>query len=359
MKTASAVQIAEHLNEHKEDILAVYWERLRNSPSVLLRDPEVLSALRRQAAQTLSICADVLYSEGAFLDGIEPEPRELVAAGRTFRHLHPTETLRAASLLYDVVMDELTPMAGDPYSLTLAARTLHQTMMWRMEAMTTGYDAFLYRRFKEGYVAERFRLARDIHDHVSNSMTACLRSLELFEFHEGRNDTVARTNFERARSTLLESMSGMQRVIFELRHTSPLEQLGTSLQKFLNSVQGGNHITATVTGNECWLSPEYREELFLIVREALRNVLAHSGTAHAAVRVDVTPHHARAVIEDEGIGFDVPSVLNTGQDHGLSAMRERTEELGGRLTLTSAPGEGTVIDVLVPLPECECDRAPE
>lgn len=360
MKTASSESIAKHLDGRQDEILQAYWRRLLESGSILLRDPEILSALYRQACQTISACIEVLYSEGVLVGGTMPDARELVSSGRTYRHLHPTETLRASSMLYDVVMDELdqnTIVHRDAHSLILAGRTLHQTIMWRMEAMTTGYDAFLYRRFKEGYVAERYRLARDIHDRVSNSMSACLRSLELFEFYENRDDSAARENFERARSTLLESMSGMHRVISDLRHRSPIENLGTGLQKFLDSAQAGDHVAVTVTGNECWLSAEYREELFLIVREALRNSLAHSGGNRASVRVDVTPHYARAVIEDEGSGFDVRSVQQSGQDHGLSAMRERTEELGGRLTLTSALGEGTVIDVLVPLPECECDRA--
>jgi signal transduction histidine kinase len=106
-----------------------------------------------------------------------------------------------------------------------------------------------------------------------------------------------------------------------------------------------------LTGNECWLSRDCRDQLFIIVREALRNSLAHAGDATVAVWVDVTARNVHAVIEDNGTGFNTTTTERSGEAHGIASMRERTTMLGGTLTLSSTLGAGTVIDIRVPLPE--------
>ena len=89
------------------------------------------------------------------------------------------------------------------------------------------------------------------------------------------------------------------------------------------------------------------DEAFLIVREALRNALAHSDPGTIDVNVEIVPHELRASVVDDGGGF---AVDDTVPGFGLTSMRERAELLGGTTVLTASPGQPTRVDLTVPLP---------
>jgi signal transduction histidine kinase len=98
------------------------------------------------------------------------------------------------------------------------------------------------------------------------------------------------------------------------------------------------------------LGPAAGVQILRIVQEALTNVRKHAGSP---TRVDVALHakadHLMLAIADDGAGFD-PSVPGTGGKHyGLQVMRQRAERIGGRLTVRSAPGQGTRVEVCMPL----------
>jgi signal transduction histidine kinase len=92
-----------------------------------------------------------------------------------------------------------------------------------------------------------------------------------------------------------------------------------------------------------------RDEVFLIVREAVRNALNHGAPAEVVVTLAVTPHELRASVRDDGVGF---STQDDPPAHGLGlpAMRERAELVGGTIAISSGPG-GTHVQLVVPLPE--------
>jgi signal transduction histidine kinase len=87
---------------------------------------------------------------------------------------------------------------------------------------------------------------------------------------------------------------------------------------------------------------------FRIVQEALTNVARHAGVSHVNVDVWASAGSLGARIEDEGRGFDVEAALGA-RSSGLEGMRERSRLAGGRLTIESAPGEGTSLSVELPL----------
>ncbi|MFD4532999.1 sensor histidine kinase [Kitasatospora sp. NPDC058397] len=357
---AAVTSAADYLDSRRADILRTYRAGLREIGSVLDSQEDTWQELERQAGQVISVCVATLARGVPVPDRVASDPLELINAGRAVRHLHPIEALRANSLLFDVIMAETTKaLDRHPNSedlLGTMAHVLNRSVNQRAEAMMTGYDAFLYRRFKDGHLAERRRLAREIHDHISNSVSAALRGLELYEIYRDNAPTVAADRFDQARAVLLEALSAMHSTIAELRMFNPPGTVASGLQTFLASVQNGGMVDIRVTGNECWLPGEHREQIFVIIREALRNIFAHSHATRATVRLDVTPHCARVVIEDEGVGFDVATVLAQGRSHGLASMHERTELLCGRMRLASVPDVGTVIDLSIPLPPCECDH---
>ena len=89
-----------------------------------------------------------------------------------------------------------------------------------------------------------------------------------------------------------------------------------------------------------------RAELVLIIREALGNVIRHSGASRADVRLDADADAIQITVRDDGRGFD-PSAPRSGGD-GLSNMRARAASIGGRLNVRSSPGSGTVVEIAVP-----------
>lgn len=104
-------------------------------------------------------------------------------------------------------------------------------------------------------------------------------------------------------------------------------------------------VAIRVVGSSAWLPDRTRDEVFVIVREALRNAVRHSGAARITVEVDIAPDRVVAVVVDDGVGFDAARTTRT---NGLSSMAERAELLGGEVAVTSLPGQGTSVMVRIP-----------
>ena len=107
--------------------------------------------------------------------------------------------------------------------------------------------------------------------------------------------------------------------------------------------------SVTVRGDESLLAPPVRDELFLILREAVRNAAAHSGARRIAVELAVGGDLVTAVVEDDGRGLEAARARRAGGT-GLASMEERASLLGGTFGLSSSPGRGTRVEVAVPPP---------
>jgi len=90
-------------------------------------------------------------------------------------------------------------------------------------------------------------------------------------------------------------------------------------------------------------------ELLKIANEALGNALRHAGDARTSVELEVGAEAARLVVSDDGVGFDLPGTLRASRRLGLTSMRERAEAIGGSLRIDTAPGAGTAVTLEVPL----------
>jgi signal transduction histidine kinase len=110
--------------------------------------------------------------------------------------------------------------------------------------------------------------------------------------------------------------------------------------------------TISVTGGQL-LPDEICEELYVVLREAIRNAALHAKANKLEVSVTIAGGEAQAMVRDDGKGFDVAERLAAATGIGLSSMRERLELLGGTLAIDSQPGHGTVISMFIPLPESE------
>jgi signal transduction histidine kinase len=108
----------------------------------------------------------------------------------------------------------------------------------------------------------------------------------------------------------------------------------------------------SVVGDEEAASAEVREQLFLVLREALRNAVAHSGADKVSVQVSTDSERIVGVVEDDGRGFD-RKPREQSEAGGLAYMAERASLLGGSCSIESAPGRGTRVETGFPLDGAE------
>jgi signal transduction histidine kinase len=205
---------------------------------------------------------------------------------------------------------------------------------------------------------ERRRLARELHDGLGQTLTALTNQLEHLQRKLDGGDSgelAARLadSVEMARLALNESreLSRLLRppVLDDLGLPAALSWLARTLEQ-----RTGLRVELTLDGLEERLDPDLETLVFRLVQEALTNVLRHAGVLHATVAVSRTGGLLTLQVADRGQGFDAGTTLAgpeavTGS--GLRGMRDRLELFGGRLELTSAPGEGTLVSAAVPLLE--------
>ncbi|MBB5123133.1 ATP-binding protein [Streptomyces eurocidicus] len=209
---------------------------------------------------------------------------------------------------------------------------------------------------------ERRRLARELHDQLAAPLSRALRHLEPRTAGEAPAGTAhaapaeapdgsegARRDLAQARRLVREALGHSRTLAGDLREQTSLPPLAEALREFAaEAAPAHTEVTVTSTGDEGLVSDASRRELFLALRECLANSLTHAGPGRIEVTTRVTRRWAHARVEDHGTGFDL-TATDGRRGQGLRSMTERIEDIGGRLTLETAPGEGTRVNIHVPL----------
>jgi PAS domain S-box-containing protein len=203
-------------------------------------------------------------------------------------------------------------------------------------------------------VLERARLARDLHDSVSQalfSMTMHARGAQLCMARAGLDEDgpLGRSLAELVQLSR-DALAETRALIFELRPAALAEEgLVAALRKQAAALSARGQVAITVDGAEqrLTLADGVEEHLYRLVSEALHNVVRHAAATVAAVTVTAHAGLLRVRIDDDGAGFDT----DAGQaGHiGLSTMAERARAIGAELAVTSVPGTGTTVLVSLPL----------
>jgi len=192
---------------------------------------------------------------------------------------------------------------------------------------------------------ERSRLARELHDSVSQS----LYSLTLFA--ETGRQLVEKGDLENLRICFSEIVSSSQVILKEMRllmfdlRPAALEEEGLlrALQKRLDSVEQRSGVKSELNvAGIVKLSPIMEEGLYRIAQEALNNSLKYSSAKKVIVNINFTDEIIEMEVSDDGIGFDAEAILERG-GIGLTNMQERAAKLGGSLHVSSTPEKGTNI----------------
>ena len=204
-----------------------------------------------------------------------------------------------------------------------------------------------------GALAERNRLAREIHDTLAQGLAAIALQLETADALLDRPAqqerirqaiqqalTLTRTNLEEARRSVLDLRA------------APLEgkTLAVALAALVEGITARHpalRIQFSAVGGQQPLPIAVEAGLYRVAQEAVTNLISHAAAANGKLKLVTTPKRVTLVIQDDGCGFDPEDV--TPHRFGLAGMNERVKLLGGELTIESAIGVGTVVRVVVPL----------
>ena len=196
-----------------------------------------------------------------------------------------------------------------------------------------------------GTMAERERVAREIHDTVTQGLASTVLLLEAADRREGLSAEV-RQAAEQLRLNLAETRG----LVHDLATAdAPEEPLETALATAVRKHVAGMRVA--VVGQPRDLPAEVRHALLRIAQSAAANVQQHARAQTASLTLGFLPDSVTLDIYDDGLGFapDATTAHTREGGYGLRAMRQRVEHLGGTFAVESAPGEGTVIGVEIPL----------
>jgi signal transduction histidine kinase len=201
---------------------------------------------------------------------------------------------------------------------------------------------------------ERHRLARDLHDGVAQTMANAAISIELITRRAADDVPGALAELVDLRARLVDSQQGLRDILFALRPLA-LEDGGlpaaiAALAKRIDGLNG-SRVALRRVESQRRLAPEVEAGAFTVIREAANNAIKTGRAANVGIDLYNDGNAVVAVVEDDGLGFDVAAVLETYAKRGslgLLQMRESARLIGAKLSLDSSPGQGTRVRLRIP-----------
>jgi signal transduction histidine kinase len=228
--------------------------------------------------------------------------------------------------------------------LELAQALVHQVTL-------TMQLARLAEQTRQGAIlAERNRMAREIHDTLAQGFTGIVVQLEAAEDALGADDPAARQHLDRARALARQGLAEARRSVYALRLPAlEHEPLPTALRASITALTAPTSLSVEWAAEADWpaLPPELEQDLLRIGQEAVTNVLRHAQARTLRLALGAAGGRVTLEVGDDGRGFD-PAAPHAG--FGLLGMRERAARHGGTLAVLSRPGGGTVVRCLIPHP---------
>ena len=199
---------------------------------------------------------------------------------------------------------------------------------------------------------ERDRMARELHDTLEQQLSGVALQLDSLDYAVKHNSSAAAPALTLARRMLRYTRLEARRSVWDLR-SKVLENDGLSSALRAISETGvgssGPAIQVQVSGDERTHPAGVDFHLLRIAQEAVTNAIKHGETRSITISLDYLADQTRLTIRDDGRGFDSSSPdLSPGPHFGLLGMRERAAKIGAELTLTSLPGQGCEVTVLLP-----------
>lgn len=203
---------------------------------------------------------------------------------------------------------------------------------------------------------ERQRVARDIHDGPAQMMSNVVLKAEICERLIDSDPEQARMELQNLKKIVRDSLQDVRKIIYNLRPMS-LDDLGLvpTLQRYVLTFQEetGISVSFITKGSQPELKPVISLTVFRIVQEALNNVVKHAKANAVVMQLEFLEDSLRLFVYDDGVGFDTARLKERNEDissgFGLVSMKERIELLGGDMRISSEPGKGTRLNIIIPL----------
>ena len=324
----------------------------------------IITTWNRGAEALFGYTADEAIGESVTIliprDRIDEEP-EILSRIRSGLKVDHYETIRRRKdgrlINVSLSVSPIFDAKGDVVGASKIARDISD----RLAAESDRRDKEMLRRLLEAQESERNRIARDLHDHLGQKMTALRLKLENLFLNTPRGDEV-----EELINEVREMASGIDRDInflsWELRPTE-LEDLGIepALRSYVHEwsvhyqIRADFQSTVHDEPNER-LAREAETNLYRFLQEALNNILKHAEAGSVEVMYIHRDREILLAIEDDGRGFDPDDIVIYGSSRrhlGLTSMRERIALMNGTLEIDSAPGEGTRLLARMPFVAAE------
>ena len=213
----------------------------------------------------------------------------------------------------------------------------------------------LLRRLFSAQEEERKRISRELHDETCQVLTGLAYALE--DTAEALPSPDLKPHLERMHDLVNSALAEIHRIILDLRPTM-LDHLGLvpALRWYAEAQLSelGIRFTIHEQGEPGRMPPAVETALFRVAQEAINNIARHSRATRADFVLDFAPGQVEIWIKDNGKGFDATTVISTSEHRrglGLLGMEERMSAVGGRVTIRTTPGDGTTIQLLVPVKE--------
>lgn len=240
--------------------------------------------------------------------------------------------------------DEIGKLA-DAFNQMIGALETSQQALLEKEAART----HLLSRLIEAQEDERKRIARDLHDDVGQTLTSALVNIKMLE--QADQGVQTQEKISALRHIVNEALTRVRLLSRQLR-PSALDDLGlaAALERYISEFTSrypeiGVDFHSSLTSR---LPATIETPLYRVIQEAMTNAARHSGASTVSVLVTQREGRVQAIIEDNGHGFDVNCMRRAGSSVGLHSMLERTQLLGGKLTIESNT-DGTTVYVEIPV----------
>ncbi|MFF7602096.1 GAF domain-containing sensor histidine kinase [Streptomyces mirabilis] len=212
-------------------------------------------------------------------------------------------------------------------------------------------NARLYERSRELTIAEeRSRLAHELHDAVSQKLFSLRLTAQAAAALVDRDPARAKGELHQVAMLAAEATEELRAAVIELRPAALDEDgLVATLRTQIQVLDRAHSARVTFAGHGVRALPAAQEEAVLrVAQEALHNALRHSGAGRVDVTLEKRGTGTVLRVSDDGSGFEPTAVRAAGRHLGLVSMRDRSSGVGGTLSVESAPGKGTTIEMEVP-----------
>lgn len=350
------------MEESFGEIFARYVRLLQEAGSLLVvGEGNTRSQLEKNARDVVFRAARLLKGRGESLLAVEEEIYRNIEDSEEPLNPHPDESFRAGVALCKAAVNVVVEDMEEPSPREVAevSLTVQEVVMDRVSRLVmASYVDYLLTKVRETQGEERRRFSRELHDRLAHEMTVVGQSLDLCKALAERDPKRAEEKLDLAQEKAHAALGLMRDFASELRETETSDGLRIALENLMRiSVPSEVDSEVVFEGEEEHLPDYVRDQLYMVLREGVRNAVAHSGADGVTVEVSIAPREVTAKVWDRGEGFEASDDLTEGI--GLESMRERVELLGGTFAVSAQPGRGTTVEARLPLVQAREKRPPE